>query len=153
MAISKPLKKSETLEIRIPYSTKTAFMAQCRRDGSSASAALRTLIDRHVEDGGAMRRRPNSPASGPRKMLHLVAGALVAAALGAIAVPSLARPVCALSPNAWTSIGTTQSADSRTRDQQLRAQFARMDANNDGKITFDEFRRSYEGASTDIAKR
>src|SRR5205809_809617 len=42
------LKKSESLEIRLPYPTKQAFMARCRDDGRSASDAMRGFIDYHL---------------------------------------------------------------------------------------------------------
>jgi hypothetical protein len=94
-SVARPLKKSETLEIRIPYSTKTAFMARCRDDGSSASEALRKLIDQHLADEAAAARAPARLAVfGGRRLPHLIAGALIAAAVGAVAVPSLARPAC-----------------------------------------------------------
>ncbi len=78
------LKKSESLEIRIPYPTKEAFMAKCRQDGRSASEALRALIDTELETP--------PPAAKSRRTFHLVAGALAALACAAAAVPSLARP-------------------------------------------------------------
>ena len=40
MSTSRPLKKSEAIEIRFPYPTKAAFTARRRTDGSSASEAL-----------------------------------------------------------------------------------------------------------------
>jgi hypothetical protein len=76
------LKKSESLEIRIPYPTKQAFMARCQADGRSASEVVRGLIEAEIV------ARPAKPRWG-----RLIAGALAAAALGAIAAPSLARPV------------------------------------------------------------
>ena len=79
------LKKSETLEIRLPYPTKLAFMARCRDEGCSASEALRGFIDGAIE--------PSRPV---RRTNHLLAGALIAAAVGAIALPSLAHPSHAL---------------------------------------------------------
>jgi hypothetical protein len=113
------LKKSETLEIRLPYPTKLAFMARCRDEGRSASEALRHFIDGHLE------ARP------ARRAGRLLAGALVAAAVGAIALPSLARPSLraefdrlAADPAAGISL----------------ADFRRLDANHDGKISFEEFR-------------
>ena len=99
------LKKSETLEIRLPYPTKLAFMARCRDEGRTASEALRGFIDGAVDS-----RRQNR---GPR---HLLAGALIAAAVGAIALPSLAR-------QAFNA-----------------AEFARLDANHDGMVSYAEFR-------------
>jgi len=84
MTQPRKLKKSESLEIRIPYPTKQAFMARCRDEGRSASEALRGLIDAQL-DG------PKAPPA-RRRPWRLIAGALVAAAVGAAAVPSLARP-------------------------------------------------------------
>src|SRR6195952_1800034 len=80
------LKKSETLEIRLPYPTKVAFMARCRDDGRSASEALRGFIDGHIEPRRPARRAPLQLSG------RLIAGALIAAAMGAVALPSLARP-------------------------------------------------------------
>jgi len=99
------LKKSETLEIRLPYPTKLAFMARCRDEGRSASEALRGFIDGEIGQ---------PPARNPLQV-RLIVGALIAAAMGAVALPSLAQP--------------SFSA----------AEFARLDANHDGKITFAEF--------------
>jgi hypothetical protein len=74
------LKKSESLEIRIPYPTKQAFMARCRAEGRSASETLRELIEGRLQPAA---RRP--------RWRQWLAGGLVAAAMGAAAVPSLAR--------------------------------------------------------------
>ena len=109
MTEPRKLKKSETLEIRIPYPTKVAFMARCRDDGRSASEALRAFID------GELDRRPYPLPGGRRRPWRLIAGAALAAAMGAIAVPSLARPG-------------------------LAAEFARLDADQDGRITAAELR-------------
>jgi hypothetical protein len=103
------LKKSESLEIRIPYPTKLAFMARCRAEGRSASEALRAFIDDQL--AAAQPPRPR------RGTWRLIAGAAIAAAVGAAAVPSLARPG-------------------------LRAaEFAHLDANRDGVISYAEFQR------------
>jgi len=66
------MKKSESLEIRLPYPTKQAFMARCRADGRSASEALRGFIEAEIEGAPA---RP--------RLRPLIAGALAAAAIGA----------------------------------------------------------------------
>ena len=77
-------KKSESLEVRIPYAAKQAFMARCRREGRTASEVVRQLIE------------VRAPASQPaRRPVRLAAMALIAAALGAAAAPSLARPLIA----------------------------------------------------------
>ena len=108
------LKKSESLEIRIPYPTKLAFMARCRNEGRSASEALRGYIDGQLETTQLETTRPRRPRRGTWR---LITGAAIAAAVGAAAVPSLARP------------------DLRA------AEFARLDANRDGVISYAEFQR------------
>jgi hypothetical protein len=83
MTAPRKLKKSESLEIRIPYPTKQAFMARCQDEGRSASAVLRAFIDGQLD-------APKPRAA--RKAWRLIAGVVAAAAVGAVAVPSLARP-------------------------------------------------------------
>jgi hypothetical protein len=73
-------KKSETLEVRLPYPTKQAFMARCRDDGRTASDAVRAFIEAEV-----------APRRKRRLLPHLAAGALMAAAAGAVAAPTLAH--------------------------------------------------------------
>ena len=41
-------KKSETLEIRLSYAKKNAFMAQCAKDNETASHVLRRFIETYV---------------------------------------------------------------------------------------------------------
>jgi len=43
-------KKSETLEIRIPYPTKTAFMEKARAEGKAASEIVRERIDAYLAE-------------------------------------------------------------------------------------------------------
>lgn len=124
------LKKSETLEIRLPYPTKRAFMESCRSEGRSASEALRHFIDGHLD--GATPPRP-----AVRRPHHLLAGALIAAAVGAIALPSLARP----------SLQAGFDRLDLNGDKAISlAEFERLDTNHDGKISFAEFRARYEPA-------
>lgn len=79
--MTRPPKKSEFLEVRIPHPTKTAFMARCRDEGVSASEAVRAFIESELEPRPPRRRF---------KVAHLAAGALALAAAGAAAAPSLA---------------------------------------------------------------
>lgn len=113
------LKKSETLEIRLPYPTKLAFMARCRDEGRSASEALRGFIDGQVEPSRQPRRMPQ----------RLVAGALIAAAVGAMALPSLAH----------TNQRAAFACLARDGAGVSPADFARLDTNHDGKISYAEF--------------
>ncbi len=108
MAAGKP-KKSEVLEVRLPYETKTAFMARCRETDRTASEVVRVFIDQELEGRVA---KPRAPGLAWRAM----AAALAGLAVGAVAAPSLARP-------------TTPS----------HAVFERLDANHDGNLSFEEF--------------
>ena len=114
------LKKSETLEIRLPYPTKLAFMARCRDDGRSASEALRGFIDGEIGGKSAPSRMP----------ARLVVGALIAAVMGAVALPSLAHPSLRADFDRLAGSGAAITL----------ADFARLDTNHDGKITFEEFK-------------
>lgn len=118
------LKKSETLEIRLPYPTKLAFMARCRDDGRSASEALRGFIDGELT---ANPRRARAPGLLPGRV---VVAALIAAAMGAIALPSLAHP---------SLRADFDRLDSNGDHAISLAEFARLDTNHDGKISFEEF--------------
>ena len=75
-------KKSETLEIRLPFSTKERFMARCRDDGRSASEAVRGFIEKEIEG----RARPARS-----RVWQILVAAMAGLALGAVAAPSLAK--------------------------------------------------------------
>jgi Ca2+-binding EF-hand superfamily protein len=115
------LKKSETLEVRIPYETKQAFLAACREDGTTASeivrAQVQSYLDARVRPSHEEKRtivmqlHPNVRRYGPR----VAAGGIAAMGLTALAVlPSAADP-------------------------DFKAQFSRLDANGDGQVSEDEF--------------
>ncbi|QYF85720.1 hypothetical protein [Brevundimonas sp. PAMC22021] len=87
MQRSKPPKKSESLEVRLSYTTKTAFMARCRDEGRTASDAIRDFIDREI---GASRSNRARIAWRP-----LLIAATAGLALGAVAAPSLAESMAA----------------------------------------------------------
>ncbi|MGV9008884.1 DUF2613 family protein [Brevundimonas sp.] len=74
-------KKSESLEIRLPFSTKGRFMARCRDDGRSASEAVRGFIENEIE----------GPARSRSRVWQVLVAAMAGLALGAVAAPSLAK--------------------------------------------------------------
>lgn len=164
MAGSKTPKKSEQLEVRLPYETKQAFMARCRADGTTASEAVRGFIDSRLQ---APPRR--------KRAWRLASGAAVCLAAGAIALPSLARTGIradfdALDRNGDGRVSFTEysaeavievgakagaqrlriSADPRAEDRArlrtlvLRTVFDRLDDDRDGAVSFDEYRRHTE---------
>lgn len=121
---TKPPKKSESLEIRIPYPTKQAFMARCQAEGRSASEALRGFIEQHLEAAPA-------PVRSWRRW-RLGAGALVLAGMAAAAAPTLARP----------SLQAEFQRLDANRDQVVTLdEVSRADANSDGAISFAEYQR------------
>lgn len=82
MTVSRPPKKSETLEVRLPYAAKTAFMERCRREGLTASEVVRAMIDARGQT-----------ATRPRRMGR--AWLALAAVLGGIAIGAAAAPAIA----------------------------------------------------------
>lgn len=76
-------KKTETVEVRLPFVTKLAFMQHCREKGLTASEAIRHYIDSELEP------RPRTGLlAGKRKVVGVIMAVL---AVGAIAAPSLAQ--------------------------------------------------------------
>lgn len=115
-------KKSETLEVRLPYETKAAFMAHCRDTGLSASEAVRADIERRLSPGV-----PRTTYTTWR----WIAGGLIAAAVGAAAAPSLAGASPSLS---------FQRLDADGDGRISAAEFARLDTNRDGAVSAAEYR-------------
>lgn len=115
--MSRPPKKSEFLEVRIPHPTKTAFMARCRAEGRSASEAVRGFIERELEASARPARR--------LRPVHLVAGGLALALAAAAAAPSLADQFRAAAPPT----------------QRLTAEFHALDSDRDGRLTLSEYQR------------
>ncbi|MDB5691448.1 MAG: hypothetical protein JWO81_511 [Alphaproteobacteria bacterium] len=111
MAASKPSKKSETIEIRLSYEAKAAFMERCRREQRTASERIRLFIDEQLDARPAVRRRR-------RASWRIAAAGLIGAALGlGAAAPSFAHAT-----------------------ENSRAAFDRLDRNHDGILSYQEFR-------------
>lgn len=121
------IKKSETLEVRIPHETKQAFLNACREDGTTASEVVREQVQSYLEareqpqqeKGKLMQFSPNVRRYGPR----VAAGGAIAIGLTALAVlPSAAAP-------------------------DFKAQFSRLDTNGDGVLSVEEFLGPADGGS------
>ena len=105
------MKKNDSIEIRLPDETKSAFREKCRREGRTASDAVRSFIDEQLEPRGSARRR--------RRSLWRIGAAVALGAVlgGGIAAPSIAA-----------AAGNTRSA------------FHALDRDRDGLLTYEEFR-------------
>jgi len=84
MSLSRPPKKTETLEIRLPPETKAAFMARCQTARRTASEVVRDFIDQDLRAVPSARRRG--------LIWRVLAAGAAGLAVGAVAAPSLARP-------------------------------------------------------------
>ena len=116
------VKKSETLEVRIPHETKQAFLTACREDGTTASEVVRAQVQTYLD----VRERPpveadkrtlvmTLPPTGRRYAPRVAAGGVLAIGLTALAaLPSAAAP-------------------------DFKAQFTRLDVNGDGVLSVEEF--------------
>lgn len=127
----RPPKKSESLEIRLPHATKTAFMQVCRSRGVSASDVLRGCIARYLSTPARTsdrrwKERIMSFALTPRRRASLGVATLLAAA--AAATFSLAGPAEA------------------AIDPRLAALFRWIDRDHDGRVSGAEFAASLEQA-------
>ena len=118
------LKKSESLEIRLPHSTKQAFMARCQAQGRSASETLRGFIEDQLAPPPAPRRS---------RVRYWILGAVVAA-FGSIAAPSLARPTVHQQFRAMDADGDRFITT---------ADLVRLDTDGDGRLRVSEFKTAH----------
>jgi hypothetical protein len=95
MSAARPPKKSETLEIRIPYPTKTAFMEKAKAEGRAASEIVREQIDAYL---GQEAVEPENFADKAVVMIRRNlkgAGLMLAGAGSALAISLAAAPATA----------------------------------------------------------
>jgi hypothetical protein len=117
MSKARPPKKTETLEVRVPYALKRDFMAQARSRGRTASAELREFIDSYLADGRPVERRPRFNRLMSKRMAKPAAAT---AMIGAIVAAHLMLPTAAAAAS------------------DFRSAFAQLDRNKDGRLTPDE---------------
>lgn len=114
-------KKSETLEVRIPYETKQAFLTACREDGTTASEVVREGVQSYLDarERPPIQEKRSIVMKLPQPVRHyaprIAAGSIAAIGLATfVALPSAAAP-------------------------DFRAQFSRLDTNGDGVLSAEEF--------------
>jgi predicted DNA-binding protein len=144
-------KKSETLEIRIPYPTKTAFMEKARLEGRAASEIVRERIDAYLNEEPEPQTLKDKVVVQIRRNLR-GAGLLLAGAGSALAISLAASPASAL-PGRGASIDAPTGVTADAGDplmivvdvpeggltanelaDLLGKAFARLDKNGDGLI-------------------
>jgi Ca2+-binding EF-hand superfamily protein len=129
------LKKSETLEVRIPYETKQAFLTACREDGTTASEVVRGSIQDYLDE----RVRP-IPQPERSNVVDLVKNLH----------PAVRRygPRAAASAVAAVALATFATLPSAAAPD-FQAQFKRFDTNGDGVISPEEFSGRFGGGKSD----
>lgn len=140
MSDKKREKKSESLEVRLPWSVKRAFMRETKRNGETASDAVRRFIDQYLEEAAqAQKPTPLSEitmtvAKNPRKTLAMTLSA-AATAFTIAALPSAADEsgFDVLDKN---KNGVIEAEDIGEGADVL---FSVLDKNGDNQITRDEF--------------
>ena len=166
--MSKWIKKTEKIEVRLPPETKSEFLETCDRRNETASEAIRGFIERYVE------RFHVSIADAPLKLVARMPWWSRIGSLGAITsaiVLAVTIPIQANGQSAWKtkfdaadrdkngiiepselSVGFSPelaktmpaakvSATSRNITRANWRQFVKMDSNRDAKVTPAEFRK------------
>lgn len=134
-------KKSESLEVRLSYSQKIAFMEACKKEGLTASEALRAGIEGFLEEHSQQSQSTFQIKDVVTLMKRNIKKTLgTAGAVAAGGMLMLATPVVAsdemferLDRN---SDGVITSGEISANDS---AVFEILDTNNDGEISLAEF--------------
>jgi Ca2+-binding EF-hand superfamily protein/antitoxin component of RelBE/YafQ-DinJ toxin-antitoxin module len=123
------LKKSETLEVRIPYETKQAFLTACREHGTTASEVVRESVQTYLDE----RERPVQQPERTAEMTNILQ-------FTAKLPPVVRRygPRVAASGVAALALATFAALPSAAAPD-FQAAFRKLDANGDGVITAEEF--------------
>ncbi len=86
-------KKSESIEVRLPFETKAALAARSKRDGQSMSDVVRLLIEQYLANTHAL-----APQFSNTKRLFIITRKRAAAVLSALAV-STAIALATMAPS------------------------------------------------------
>lgn len=156
MSSPRPPKKSETLEIRIPYPTKTAFMEKAKAEGRAASEIVREQIDAYLGQEPESETLADKAVVLIRRNLRgaglLLAGAGSALAISLAAAPANAgrgiedAPFAATGLNAGTGatpltivVDLPEGGLTATQLGELVSKaFARLDKDGNGVLTLGE---------------
>lgn len=135
-------KKSESLEVRLPHSTKQEFMDACEREGITASQAVRTFISVYVRRSRRAKLKTICQDLAMKLIKHpaKTAGISLAALAGALAftaTPSLADD------DAFERLDSNTDGYITEADEPIGAVMVEhlgdLDTDSDGKISRAEF--------------
>lgn len=115
-------KKSDSLEVRLPHETKTAFMAACAARGTSASGVLRGFIHRYIASA-------RTSLDWKKELIMLFTTK---------ARRRLAAACAGIAGTAALILAVTAPAQA-ANEARLRAVFDWMDADRDGSLSRVEF--------------
>ena len=124
MSDIRPSKKSESIEVRLPFEAKQAFIAACKAERRTASDVIRGAIAAYVDRRGG---RPDLAAE--RKLAGLAPKALRRThyvAFGAASVLGIA------------ALAALPSAAAPSEPDKAAA-FSNLDRNGDGFVSYPEF--------------
>ncbi|MFC4348253.1 EF-hand domain-containing protein [Kordiimonas lipolytica] len=145
--MTRPEKKSEAIEIRVPHETKQQFMDACKADERTASEVLRCAIDVYLDRGGFSRGRR-----------HWLYGALFASCIAAVGATYVA--ISSLEQNdrltashsellkANQAFSRMMAAGWEQENPLLHLYFDKSDTNGDERLTQDEFVKSIVSRGT-----
>jgi len=139
-------KKSESLEVRLPYSVKRAFMRATKRRGETASEAVRQFIDQYLEEAAqaetpsALSEITMTVTKNPRKTLAMALSA-AAAAFTFAALPSAADDgvLALLDMNGDKVLTRSDFETMQGGDEAFEAIAEKADKNAGGQISEAEF--------------
>lgn len=143
-------KKSESLEVRLPYSQKIAFMEACKEEGITASEALRAGIDEFLATREGQSQQSSQfkdvvtlMKANPKKTVSSLIALSIGSALFAT-MPSAAQDELFAqydkNKDGVLTVGEISENDGKVFDV--------LDKNKDGQITADEFQREAEVSQT-----
>lgn len=113
-------KKSDSIEVRVPHAVKRAFMERCRREGLTASAAIRAFVEAEIEGGKPMRVRSRLRVARPAVagIAAALAAALVIGPATVSAAPDFGPGFAALDHNHDGAISPGEYGDPRPKPGQ-----------------------------------
>ncbi|MBL4787807.1 MAG: hypothetical protein JKY60_01715 [Kordiimonadaceae bacterium] len=133
-------KKSETLEVRLGYRKKTAFMAACKTEGKTASAVVRNFIDGYLDKNNSAFVR--IVGDHKRKIAAVGTVGLLALTFASVTAPSSAGATMLMRIMDTNHDGVISLADENEKNRKvLSFLVSSMDKNADGAIDADELKK------------